>query len=295
MLGIIGGTGLGDALFGESFTEEHVIDTPFGPTSAPIRTLCWAGMDVAVLARHGDGHVLPPSAVPYRANVFALKKLGVTRLLVTGAVGSLREEIRPRDLVVVDQIIDRTYRRAPTFFDEGLAVHVELAEPYCKGLRGRLLASAPSAHAAGTYVCIEGPSFSTIAESRSHRSWGADVVGMTAMPEARLAREAEMCCALVAFATDYDCWRPHDAGQRKQALLAEIIGHLAAATESTVAVLRRTVEDLARSPLASCDCEEALALAIWSRRERISASAIGRYGPLVTKYLGAAAASTTPT
>ncbi len=129
MLGIIGGTGLGEALFGVNFREEHAIDTPFGAPSSLIRTLSWAGLDVAVLNRHGEGHVIPPSSVPYRANIFALKKLGVTHLLVSGAVGSLREEIRPRDLVIVDQTIDRTYRRVPTFFDEGMAVHVELANP----------------------------------------------------------------------------------------------------------------------------------------------------------------------
>ena len=291
MLGIIGGTGLGEALFGETFSKEHVIDTPFGATSGPIRTLSWAGLDVAVLARHGDGHVIPPSSVPYRANVCALKTLGVTRLLVSGAVGSLREEIRPRDLVVVDQLIDRTYRRVPTFFDEGMAVHVELAEPYCKTLRAELVASAPGAHEKAAYVCIEGPSFATVAESRAHRAWGADVVGMTAMPEARLAREAEMCCALLAFATDYDSWRPHDAGQTKQAVLAEIMGHLTVATESAVAVLRRTVEALARAPHVKCACQDALALGIWSRRDRISAAAIERYGPLVAKYLSAAPAA----
>ena len=284
MLGIIGGTGLGEALFGETFAEEHVIDTPFGAPSGPIRTLAWAGLEVAVLARHGEGHIHPPAAVPYRANLFALKKLGVTQLLVTGAVGSLREEIAPRELVIVDQVIDRTYRREPSFFDRALAVHVELAEPYCAGLRARLVAAAPDAHAKGTYVCVEGPSFSTIAESRAHRAWGADVVGMTAMPEARLAREAEMCCALLAFATDYDCWRPHDAGQTKQALLAEIIGHVAAATTNATAVLRRAVEELARSPRSACACQDALALGIWSRRDRIAPDAIERAGPLLTKY-----------
>lgn len=285
MLGIIGGTGLGEALFGETYAKEHVIDTPFGATSGPLRTLTWGGADVAVLARHGEGHVLSPSAVPYRANLFAMKALGVDRLLVTGAVGSLREEIRPRDLVVVDQIIDRTYRRVPTFFDEGLAAHVELAQPYCTALRERLAAAAPGAHAKGTYVCIEGPSFSTVAESHAHRSWGADVVGMTAMPEARLAREAEMCCALLAFATDYDCWRPHAAGQTKRSLLSEIIGHVEVATARAVAALRRAVDELAPSPLGPCACHEALALGIWSRRDRIPSSVVERYGPLVAKYL----------
>jgi 5'-methylthioadenosine phosphorylase len=286
MLGIIGGTGVGEALFGSPGREINV-ETPFGKPSGAIRIVSYEGVDVAVLARHGDGHVFPPSAVPYRANVFALKKVGVTRLLVTGAIGSLREEIRPRDLVVVDQIIDRTYTRAPTFFDRDVAVHVELAQPYCAALRASLVAAAgpEGAHARGTYVCVEGPSFSTVAEAHAHRAWGADVVGMTAMPEARLAREAEMCCALLAFATDYDCWRTAEHGKPKEALLAEIIGHVEAATERASAVLRKTVAMLARRPDDACACRSALSLAIWSRRDAISKDAIVRYGPLLEKYI----------
>ena len=290
MLGIIGGTGLGEALFGEWSSEagrdEHV-ETPFGRPSGPVRVFSWDGTEVAVIARHGEGHVHPPSAVPYRANVYALKKLGVTRLLVTGAVGSLREEIRPRDLVVVDQLIDRTYRREPTFFDRGIAAHVELARPYCPTLRAALVAAAPEAHRQGTYVCIEGPSFSTIAESKAHRAWGADLVGMTAMPEARLAREAEMCCALLAFATDYDCWRETDAERSKEALLAEIIQHVKAATEVAVTALRGAVAELARTAADApdCACQDALKLGIWSRRDAIAPSEIARLGPLVAKYL----------
>jgi 5'-methylthioadenosine phosphorylase len=290
MLGIIGGTGLGDALFGEAFAREHVIATPFGAPSSPVRIVSFEGVEVAVLSRHGDGHLLSPSMVPYRANLFALKSVGVTHLLVSGAVGSLREEVRPRDLVLVDQVIDRTYRRVPTFFDEGMAVHVELAHPYCPALRERLAtAGGTGVHGRGTYVCIEGPAFSTVAEAMMHRAWGADVVGMTAMPEARLAREAEMCCALVAFATDYDCWRPSEGSGDKKALLADIIGHLSAATANAVALLRRTIEDLARRPPGDkdCTCRSALELGIWSHRDRISASVVDRYGPLVSRYLGA--------
>ena len=286
MLGIIGGTGLGEALFGDA-GQEHVVQTPFGPPSSPIRVLTWEGTEIAVLARHGEGHLLSPTQVPYRANLFALKQLGVTRLLVSGAVGSLREEIRPRDLIIVDQLIDRTYARTPTFFDRGLAVHVELAQPYCPLLRQAMRAECPDAHPQGTYVCIEGPSFSTVAEAHAHRAWGADVVGMTAMPEARLAREAEMCCALLAFATDYDCWRPAAPGRPKQALLEEIIGHLRAATARALDVLRATIARLAVEPSgeAPCSCQSALALAIWSQRERIAREDIDRYGPLVSRYL----------
>lgn len=288
MIGVIGGTGLGEALFGSAYAREVVTPTPFGPPSSPVRIVAFGGADVAVIARHGEGHLLGPSAVPYRANLFALKTLGVTHLLVSGAVGSLREDVKPRDLVVVDQVIDRTYRRVPTFFDEGMAVHVELAHPYCAELRQRLVRASGeegTVHARGTYVCIEGPSFSSIAESNMHREWGADVVGMTALPEARLAREAEMCCALVAFATDYDCWRtsPHETSP--ETLLAEIMGHVKEATDRVVALLRATIEDLGARPPGDCSCRSALALGIWSRRDRIPAETVARYGPLVSKYL----------
>jgi len=299
MLGLIGGTGLGEALFGEAFGKEHVVDTPFGAPSSPVRVISWSGIDVAVLARHGDGHVHPPSTVPYRANVFALKKLGVTHLLTSGAVGSLREEYRPKDLVLVDQVIDKTYRRVPTFFDEGIAVHAELAQPYCATLRARLsrVAASPavrealaatgaSVHEKGTYVCMEGPEFSTIAEAHMHRAWGGDLIGMTAMPEARLAREAEMCCAIVAFPTDYDCWRPHPPGATKQALLAEIIANVKAATENAIRLFRVAIEDFAREPLGPCACHSALELGIWTRRDRIAPEVASKYGPLLAKYLG---------
>jgi 5'-methylthioadenosine phosphorylase len=299
MLGIIGGTGLGEALFGEDFgksPKEHQIGTPFGRPSGPIRVVSWSGVDVALLARHGDGHVFPPSMVPYRANVFAMKKLGVTHLLTSGAVGSLREEYRPRDLVLVDQLIDKTYRRVPTFFDEGMAVHAEFAHPYCSTLRDRLkVAAAESAkvkateatvHEDGTYVCMEGPELSTVAEAEMHRMWGGDLIGMTAMPEARLAREAEMCCALIAFPTDYDCWRPHAPGTSKQALLAEILENIKAATANAIVLLRAAIEDFAKTPLGPCACQSALELGIWTRRDRIAKAAIEKYGPLVSKYLG---------
>ncbi len=195
MIGIIGGTGLGEALFGQAGGQEHRLDTPFGPPSAPIRIVDWHGAQVALLQRHGDGHRFNPSQVPYRANIYALKALGVTHIIASGAVGSLRAKIAPRHLVIVDQVIDKTYRRTPTFFDEGLAVHVELAEPFCPQLRSVLQSVAAKAdttvHPQGTYICMEGPAFSTVAESRMHQTWGGDVIGMTAMPEARLAREAE--------------------------------------------------------------------------------------------------------
>ncbi len=288
MIGVIGGTGLGEALFGETYTREERVDTPFGAPSSAVRFVKWGGAEVALIARHGEGHVHPPHAVNYRANIFALKHVGVTHLLVSGAVGSLREGVRPRDLVVVNQVIDRTYRRVPTFFDDGLAVHVEFAQPYCPALRERLLRAGRSSgarvHERGTYVCMEGPAFSSVAEAEMHRSWGADLIGMTAMPEAKLAREAEMCTALVAFATDYDCWRPHDGHASKQGLLDEILGHVRSATENAVALLRATIDDLVRRPPDACPCADALELAIWSRREAVRPEVVARYGPLLSKY-----------
>ncbi len=288
MIGLIGGTGLGEALFGEAHAEEHEVETPFGRPSGPVRVVEWHGLRVALLARHGAGHVFNPSQVPYRANIYALKKLGVRHIIASGAVGSLREEIHPRDLVIVDQIIDRTWRRTPTFFDEGLAVHAEFSHPFCPQLRELLLRVAPkvgaTVHRRGTYVCMEGPAFSTAAESHLHRSWGGDLIGMTAMPEAKLAREAEIPYALIALATDYDCWRPHEAGTTPQALLEEIIGHLKAATANAIALMRAAVEEIARRPLVESPIHDALRLAIWTNREQIPAAAWKKYGVLLEKY-----------
>ncbi len=290
MIGLIGGTGLGEALFGETHAEEHDVETPFGKPSSRVRVVEWHGLKVAVLARHGEGHVLNPSQVPYRANIYALKSLGVTHIIASGAVGSLREEIKPRDLVIVDQVIDKTHRRVPTFFDEGLAVHVEFAEPFCPQLREILRSVADrvdtTVHPKGTYVCMEGPAFSTIAESHMHRECGGDLIGMTAMPEAKLAREAEIAYTLVALATDYDCWRPHEPGMDKQKLLAEIIGNLNAATANAVALLRAAVESIAGSPLGKCAIHDALELAIWSDRSKLTPEFAKRYGVLLEKYVG---------
>ena len=289
MIGLIGGTGLGEALFGDAGGEEHVINTPFGRPSGPIRIVQWHGLKVALLARHGEGHLLNPSQVPYRANIYALKTLGVKHLIASGAVGSLREEIRPRELVVVDQIIDKTYRRTPTFFDEGLAVHVEFAEPFCPELHKLLLSaangSADKVHPKGTYVCMEGPAFSTRAESHMHRAWGADLIGMTAMPEARLAREAEMSYALVALVTDYDCWRPHEPGSSGHKLLEEILANLKSATANAVGLLRAAVAALAEKPLGQSAAHSALELAIWSDRAKIAPAIAKKYGPLLGRYL----------
>jgi 5'-methylthioadenosine phosphorylase len=230
-----------------------------------------------------------PSVVPYRANIFALKTLGVTHIMASGAVGSLRQEIQPRHLVVPDQVIDRTWRRVQTFFDEGLAVHVEFAEPFCPDLRALLLSVAShvetTVHSRGTYVCMEGPAFSTVAESTLHREWGGDLIGMTALPEAKLAREAEIGYALVALVTDYDCWRPRPAGCDRCAVLDEIIGNLKAATINAMNLMRAAVEAYAIKPLAPGPVHTGLDLAVWTDREKIAPELAERYGVLLERYL----------
>jgi 5'-methylthioadenosine phosphorylase len=266
MLGIIGGTGMAEALGSlGSGGERTRVDTPFGPPSSPITVVEVGGAQVALLPRHGEGHRFPPSEVPYRANVFALKAVGVTHLVATTAVGSLREEIRPGELVVPDQIIDRTFRRVPTFFD-ALAVHVEFAYPFCSTLRKTLLGAKTEArvHDGGTYVCMEGPQFSTRAESELHRSWGAHLIGMTLMPEAKLAREAELCYAAVNLVTDHDCWRPHPASLGGQELLEEIVGNLRATTAAALGLLRSALPALQSLAASGCPCQASLDRAIFT-------------------------------
>jgi len=298
-IGLIGGSGLGAAIAREAAGGIiNVIDTPFGPTSSPILQVTWHGLPVYVLSRHGPGHTLNPSQVPYRANIFALKKLGVTHVSASGAVGSLRDEYKPRDLVIADQIIDKT-RRPATFYDNA-AVHVEFAEPFCPVLRQILLNAAkqtsetitdPTTHDGGCYVAMEGPAFSTRAESLMHRLWGGDLIGMTAMPEAKLAKEAEISYALVALVTDYDCWKHPPASQQKEkpdpfVLLNEIIGHLDVASRHAIDLMKRAVELIAADPavLADCPARQALRLAIWSDKSAIDRAMIDRLAPLWQKY-----------
>jgi 5'-methylthioadenosine phosphorylase len=289
MIAVIGGTGLGEALFGETTGKAHDIDTPFGKPSGPIQVVEWHGTEVALLARHGDGHRFNPSQVPYRANIYALKSLGVKSIIASGAVGSLRDEVQPRELVIVDQVIDKTHRRPQTFYDHGLAVHVEYAEPFCPSLRHLLMSVAgevdTKVHTQGTYVCMEGPAFSTIAESRMHQAWGADLIGMTVMPEAKLAREAEIAYAMVALVTDYDCWRPHPVGVDRQALLSEIIGHLQAGTKHALGLVRAAIASYARNPLADSPIHTGLDLAVWTDRTKITPTIAKRYGVLLERFL----------
>jgi len=291
IVGLIGGSGLGQALADQLTGEAREVSTPFGPPSGPVLMGQIDGRRIAFLSRHGEGHMLRPSAVPYRANIYALKKLGVTHIIASGATGSLQEEIRPRDLVICDQVIDKTWARPNTFFDDFVA-HIEFADPFCPSLRRVLVATAESiglkVHPAGTYVCMEGPQFSTRAESRMHRRWGAHLIGMTCMPEAKLAREAEICYALVAMATDYDCWREHQGHADQQTLLAEIIGNLNAATAAALRLIRAAVPRIGADEAADvCSCRDALKLAIWSDRKRIRSAAIEKLAPIVGRYFDA--------
>jgi len=275
LVGIIGGTGLGDAL------AEHIIDaefsdieTPFGKPSAPILVGRTGLNKIAFLNRHGEGHKLSPSEVPFAANIFALKKLGVHTLIGSGAVGSLREEIGPGDLVIVDQFIDKTFKRQSSFFSGFGAVHCEMAEPVCGRLRKKLLDAAEridiKTHSAGTYVCMEGPQFSTRAESVMHQGWGGDLIGMTAMPEAKLAREAQICYALIALPSDYDCWRPHEVQTDKQTLLKEIIANLQTATNNCLELIKAVLESDSELVCENCHCRKSLDLAVWTEASQIS-------------------------
>ena len=286
--GIIGGTGLGEYLMKEGGGECVDISTPFGsPSCAPI-VARWEGKDVAFVARHGEGHCFNPSTVPYRANIWAMKSLGVEAIIASGATGSLREDIEPGQLVLCDQVIDKTIRRAGTFFDDGLTVHVEMPEPFCPALRQQIASAGDhldtTVHHAGTYVCMEGPQFSTRAESHMHRQWGGDVIGMTCMPEAKLAREAEICYAIIALPTDYDCWRPPDPNRAHDALLREILGNLQRATEAAVRLIRETLRRI-DGPPRECGCRQSLRLAIWSDRSGLDPAVRKRLEPLIGRYL----------
>lgn len=269
LVGIIGGTGLGDALAAQlSQVERREIETPFGRTSGPILVGRMGNRKIALLNRHGSRHTLSPSQVPYAANLFALKSLGVRSVIASGAVGSLQEKIAPGNLVLVDQFIDKTFRRKNTFFDGFGAVHCEFARPVCSRLKETLLHVATpldvTIHTNGVYVCMEGPQFSTRAESLMHRRWGGDVIGMTAMPEAKLAREAQMCYALIAMASDYDCWRPHEKDKTKETLLEEILSNLKTATNNCLALIEALLASDETLVYEDCPCRKSLELAVWT-------------------------------
>ena len=269
MLGVIGGTGLYD-LPGIEEVEEVAVETPYGSPSAPFITGRLGGTRVAFLARHGHGHRINPTEIPFRANIYGLKSLGVTHLLSVNAVGSLREHLAPRTAVVPDQIIDRTVARERTFFEGGIVAHVGLADPYCASLRRAVVAGAraaqEAAHDGGTYICIEGPQFSTRAESNLYRQWGADIIGMTAMPEARLAREAGVCYAALAMVTDYDVWHETEDDVTLE-MVRRVLGE-------NIETGRTVVAFVACDGLPGCDqgCRDAARTAITTHDDAIPAA-----------------------
>ena len=281
-IGIIGGSGLYD-MARLTDREERAIKTPFGPPSAPYVVGALEGRRVAFLARHGVGHRILPSELNFRANIFGMKKLGVEWIVSASAVGSLQERYRPQDIVVPDQFLDRTRGRIGTFFGRGLAAHVSLAHPVCPAL-SRLAGDAASrvgatVHRGGTYLCMEGPQFSTLAESRLYRSWNMDVIGMTNLQEAKLAREAEICFATLALVTDYDCWHPdHD-----QVTVAMVIETL----QTNAATAQKTIADLvSQLPIErGCECASALATAIITRPEAVPPETRAELAPIVGRYL----------
>ena len=282
-IGIIGGSGLYQ-MPDVSHATEHTIDTPFGPTSDRIVVGTLHGQQVAFLPRHGRGHVHTPSEVPYRANIYALKTLGVTHVISISACGSLKEELRPGHIVVPDQLFDYTKdQRGRSFFDNGLVAHVSVADPFCPSLSEIVAKASESAggtvHRGGTFITIEGPRFSTKAESRVWRQFGFSIIGMTTSPEAFLAREAEMHYAVMAHVTDYDVW--HEAETVTVDLVISRFNQNIVLAQKAVS---SAVEQIAASAF-SCGCESALAHALTTNPEKISLSTRQRLAPLVDKYL----------
>jgi 5'-methylthioadenosine phosphorylase len=282
-IGIIGGSGLYD-LEGLTNVREVVVETPFGSPSDAIVCGDLDGVSLAFLPRHGRGHVLNPSEIPFRANIFALKSLGVEWIMSMSAVGSLRDEIVPGNVVLIDQFIDRTKSRPATFFDEGIVAHVGFGHPVCETMRTYLLEASREvgaiAHDGGTYVCMEGPAFSTVAESNLYRSWGASVVGMTNLTEAKLAREAEISYATVAFSTDYDCWHPDHDAVTVDAIIAVLMKNVQLSKEIIKAAVKKVAAHEGPAP-----CHDALATAILTQKDAISPKRRKELDILVHKYL----------
>jgi 5'-methylthioadenosine phosphorylase len=285
-IGIIGGSGLYQM---EALTnvQEVTVETPFGAPSDALIVGTLEGTQVAFLARHGRHHTLMPSELPFRANIYAMKSLGVEYLISASAVGSLKAEVKPLDMVVPDQFIDRTRNRVSTFFGEGLVAHIAFGDPVCPAL-AQVLADAVESlnlpevalHRGGTYVCMEGPAFSTKAESNLYRSWGATIIGMTNLPEAKLAREAEIAYATLALATDYDCWHPdHD-----NVTVEMVIGNLKKNAANAQQVIQEVVRRLAVEPPAS-EAHSALKYAIITPMDKAPAATKEKLALLLGKYL----------
>lgn len=282
LIGIIGGSGLYE-MDGFEVVEEKTVGTPFGSPSDSIVIGRLGGRDAAFIPRHGRGHRILPHEINFRANIFALKVLGVDSIISVSAVGSMKEDIHPGDLVVVDQFVDRTKARAQTFFGEGIAVHVGFADPVCAGLRRVLVEAARSAgtevHDGGTYVCIEGPMFSSRAESNIYRSWGVDVIGMTNYQEAKLAREAEICYATIALATDYDCWRAGEGPVDVETIIKTLKDNVAKAK----AVIRAALPKIEIGD--GCPCRSALKDAIITDHKMIPDDVKIKLKPIIGKYI----------
>jgi 5'-methylthioadenosine phosphorylase len=279
---MIGGSGL-YTMPGLEKAREVRLSTPFGRPSDAYVVGRLEGRNVAFLARHGRGHVVMPSEINYRANIYGFKKLGVERIISVSAVGSLREDMRPLDVVLPSQFFDRTKDRPSTFFGGGLVAHISFGDPVCAGIVDVLAHTCKSLglsyHHGGTYVCMEGPAFSTKAESSTYRAWGMDVIGMTNLQEAKLAREAEICYATMAMVTDYDCWHPeHDA-----VTVNQIIEYLNRNSEHAQSVIRQAVREMPRD--RGCKCGSALSHALITDRKKIPAATKKRLALLVGKYL----------
>ena len=281
-IGVIGGSGVYE-MEGLTHAEEIRVKTPFGDPSDAIVVGTLDGVRVAFLPRHGRGHFISPTELPARANIYALKSLGVERIISISACGSMKEEVAPLHIVIPDQIFDRTKSRPSTFFGEGVVVHIGFADPYCPDMRKKLHAAAVKAgatvHNGGTMVVMEGPQFSTKAESRVYRSWGVDVIGMTALPEAKLAREAEICYATLALVTDYDVWH-----ESEEAVTVEmIVQNLQKNAEMAKRIIRLVVPAL--SAPQTCSCPHALETAILTNPARIPAATRKKLALLLDKYL----------
>ena len=284
-IGVIGGSGLYQ-MDGLADVEEIKVTTPFGDPSDAFVIGTLSDARVAFLPRHGRGHRLSPTEVPFRANIYAMKMLGVERILSASAVGSLRETLKPMDIVFPDQFFDRTRQRASTFFSDGIVAHVAMADPVCSDLcdiledAARLELSGVDTHRGGTYICIEGPQFSTRTESEVYRNWGMSVIGMTNLQEAKLAREAEICYATIALVTDYDCWHPaHDS-----VTVEMILDYLNRNVENAQKLIAATVSRLSRTT-RDCKCRHSLRHAILTSSDRISPETRERLKAIIGKYV----------
>jgi len=281
-IGIIGGSGLYD-MADVTEREEVNVTTPFGEPSAPYLLGTLRGKRVAFLARHGGGHRVSPSELNFRANIFGMKLLGVEYILSASAVGSLKEEYRPADIVIPDQFFDRTKGRPSSFFGRGLVGHVGFAHPFCRILSGIAYDSGSRAgatvHKGGTYVCMEGPQFSTLAESKLYRAWGMDIIGMTNLQEAKLAREAEICYSTIALVTDYDCWHPDHDSVTVEMVMSTLAKNAATAQQIIAGAVERLPYE------RSCECASALKYALVTRPEMVPEQVKKDLAPIIGKYI----------